>query len=245
MELLIIILIIATLFLIYSTRNDIHNNTDQNNSSINNSNTTSNNNANNNNAASYSNTSGYNSTTTQQEAKSTANTTGTNASGWKKRRYFKKRKWGSRPDFANLPYKYRPLLTETEFQFYRYLRAVCGPYNVLVCPKVRLEDIIQITTNNQHIINQYRGYIKSRHIDFMLCDINMKVICGIELDDPSHWNKKAYYADSLKNAIYNTIGIKLFRVKTQEDYRTRVKEIMMYAIPKAREAAPAKSSSNS
>lgn len=227
MELLIIVFIIAALIMIYSAKNDLMNNT-QNNT--------------NQNAADNAATSTTNYDNTPPNNVTHYNTTGTDRIS---RRNFRQKKWTSQPDFANLPYKYRPLLTDTEFQFYRYLRAVCGPYNILVCPKVRLEDILQITTTNKHIVNQYRGYIKSRHIDFMLCDINMKVICGIELDDASHWSKKAYYADSLKNAIYNTIGIKLFRVKTQEDYRTRVKEIMMYAIPKAREAAPAKSSSNS
>ncbi len=127
-----------------------------------------------------------------------------------------------------LPYKQKSLLTPTEFYFYRYLRAICEHFYMRVCPKVRMEDFIEVTTRKEKM--KYRGYIKSRHVDYLITDRNFKIICAIELDDPSHNTKEAQKTDEMKNEIYKTIGLPLYRVKTSEDYKERVKEIMKYCI---------------
>ena len=137
--------------------------------------------------------------------------------------------WINKPkEPEKLPYKKRDLLTPTEFEFYRYLRAICEHFLMRVCPKVRMEDFIEVTTIKERL--KYRGYIKSRHVDYLITDRDFKIICAIELDDPSHGTKEAQKTDELKNEIYHTIGIPLYRVKTSEDYRVCVKEIMKYCI---------------
>lgn len=128
-----------------------------------------------------------------------------------------------------LPYKQRPLLTKTEFEFCRCLRAVCDGYGMYVCPKVRMEDFIEVTTRKERM--KYRGYIKSRHIDFLVCDKKFRILCAIELDDSSHGREEAQKVDKLKNEIYQTIGLKLYRVKTTDNYREKIKELMHYCIP--------------
>lgn len=127
-----------------------------------------------------------------------------------------------------LPYKQKALLTPTEFYFYRYLRAICEHFYMRVCPKVRMEDFIEVTTRKEKM--KYRGYIKSRHVDYLITDRDFKIICAIELDDPSHNTKEAQKTDEMKNEIYKTIGLPLYRVRTSEDYKERVKEIMRYCI---------------
>lgn len=128
-----------------------------------------------------------------------------------------------------LPYRQRPLLTETEFEFCRCLRAVCDGYGMYVCPKVRMEDFIEVTTRRERM--KYRGYIKSRHIDFLVCDKEFRVLCAVELDDSSHRDEEARRVDKLKNEIYQTIGLKLYRIKTTDDYRESIKELMHYCLP--------------
>ncbi|MDE7211838.1 MAG: DUF2726 domain-containing protein, partial [Lachnospiraceae bacterium] len=33
---------------------------------------------------------------------------------------------------------------------------------------------------------KYRGYIKSRHVDFLICDSALHILAALELNDPSH-----------------------------------------------------------
>ena len=82
------------------------------------------------------------------------------------------------------PYRKKYLLTKAEYIFYKLLKSKCDERNMLICPKVRLEDFIQVTAKEQ--VYKYRGYIKSRHIDFLLCDSGLNIIAAVELDDNSH-----------------------------------------------------------
>ena len=108
------------------------------------------------------------------------------------------------------PYIRKNLLTDTEHQFYRILKGKCDQNNIIVCPKVRLEDFINVTVNENKL--KYRGYIRSRHVDFILCDRNLNIIAGVELDDNSHKSVEARKIDDFKNKLFYTIRIPLHRV---------------------------------
>lgn len=128
-----------------------------------------------------------------------------------------------------LPYRKKHLLTKTEYQFYNILKPKCDNKNVLICPKVRLEDLAEVTVQKNHM--KYRGYIKSRHVDFILCNSNLNVIAAIELDDSSHNQKSAQQVDFFKDNFFKTIGIPLFRIKTVDDYNSRIDHLLYYLIP--------------
>ena len=68
--------------------------------------------------------------------------------------------------FKNFPYEKKYLLTKTEYAFYHELRKKCDEKGFLVFPKIRLEDYIKVNTKENAL--KYRGYIKSRHIDFSI-----------------------------------------------------------------------------
>ena len=110
------------------------------------------------------------------------------------------------------PYKKKYLLTKAEYAFYKILKAKCDERNLLICPKVRLEDFIQVTTKEE--LFKYRGYIKSRHVDFLICDNKLNIIAAIELDDSSHNTSKAQKTDIFKNHLFHTIQIPLHRIPT-------------------------------
>lgn len=128
-----------------------------------------------------------------------------------------------------LPYRRKHILTKTEYQFYNILKPKCDMKNILICPKVRLEDLAEVTVQKNYM--KYRGYIKSRHVDFIICDCNLNVIGAIELDDSSHYQKKAQAVDYFKDNFFRTIGIPLFRIKTVDDYNTRIDHMLYYLIP--------------
>ena len=122
------------------------------------------------------------------------------------------------------PYRKKYLLTKNEYYFYNELRKTTDAYNYIVCPKVRLEDFIEVTDKTN--ISKYRGYIKSRHVDFILCDNKLNIVAAIELDDSSHNSAKAQKTDEFKNNLFNTINIKLFRITYKKDYNSQIKDMI-------------------
>ena len=127
------------------------------------------------------------------------------------------------------PYEKKMLLTKTEYAFYMVLKRKCDENNLLICPKVRMEDFLNVTDRNN--ILKFRGYIKSRHIDFMICDDKLRLLAGLELDDRSHQNKNAADVDNFKNKVFETVNMPLFRVNTSpESYESQLDSIMKNII---------------
>ena len=128
-------------------------------------------------------------------------------------------------DYSYMPYKRNNLLTKTEYKFYLVLKKKCDEHNLLICPKVRLEDFILVPLDDFKEKQKYRGYIKSRHVDFLITDNNLHILAGIELDDPTHDTDEAKIIDEFKNNLFATIGIPLFRIKTNTRYATHIDSI--------------------
>lgn len=104
------------------------------------------------------------------------------------------------------------ILTDNELNFYKQLKILTDKYNLIIFTKIRLADIIN--TNNISDFNK----IKSKHIDFVICDNNTKPICFIELDDSTHNNYKNQKNDNIKNNIMYKVGIKIIRFNVKKDY---------------------------
>lgn len=150
------------------------------------------------------------------------------------KKFFKEpvhRGWDIEKQYEMLPYRQKTLLTKTEYEFAKYLVFACSKYHIRVCPKVRMEDFIDVTTEKYRM--KYRGHIKSRHVDFLLCDLHYNLLCAVELDDNSHNTAVAAKTDALKNRIYKSINLRLFRVKVSGDWKRQIVEIIKYCAPLA------------
>ena len=126
-------------------------------------------------------------------------------------------------DYSYMPYKKANLLTKTEYAFYFVLMQECRKRKIMVCPKVRLEDVAYVTDKNNRL--KYRGYVKSRHIDFILVSMRCEILAGVELDDPSHDNEKAAKTDRFKNELFKTIEVPLIRIRVGTDYATELNTV--------------------
>lgn len=124
----------------------------------------------------------------------------------------------------NFPYKAKLLLTKSEYTFFKTLQKILDNDKFIICPKVRLEDFIDVTDKQE--IFKYRGYIKSRHVDFLICDNNLHILFAIELDDKTHNSEKAKNTDEFKNKLFEKIGIKLYRIKTEDNYEISINNII-------------------
>jgi Protein of unknown function (DUF2726) len=113
------------------------------------------------------------------------------------------------------PYKRKKLLSNAELSFYHCLLQAIPEEDIVMC-KCRMEDIMFVPRGTENHM-KYRGYIKSRHVDFVICDKKtMYTKLVIELDDRSH--KKTSESDKRKNEILKSVNIPIVRIPAQKTY---------------------------
>jgi hypothetical protein len=129
------------------------------------------------------------------------------------------------------------LLTPGEKPFYAVLREAVGP-RFAIMVKVRLEDVLivpKMERGDEDARSKHwsaRGFVKSRHLDFLLCDpATLRPVLAIELDDESHQSQQARHGDDVKNKALQSAGLPLLRVKASgkylvEEVRGRMGEVM-------------------
>lgn len=92
--------------------------------------------------------------------------------------------------------------------------------------KVRLEDIVRVKSSIKGKAHwNLRGRVKSRHVDYLITDIEGVPRAAIELDGSSH-GKTAFNADQLKDGIFEAVGLPLIRVRAQTNYSQAVQRII-------------------
>lgn len=130
-------------------------------------------------------------------------------------------------------YKKKNLLTKAEYSFWKILYIACEERKFIICPKVRMEDFLSVVKTEKKEIMRYRGYIKSRHIDFIICDNALHILAGIELDDNSHKRDDVKKVDDLKNQIFKDINVPLYRISMSEGkYQEQVAKIFSEIVNK-------------
>lgn len=100
----------------------------------------------------------------------------------------------------------------------------------IVLSKVRIEDFVEARSKSKSNLWSLRGKIKSRHVDFLICDlITTKPLLVIELDGASHKNTNRIKRDKFVNDLYNGINLKVEHVLRGGDFvqeAIRIKNIL-------------------
>lgn len=123
------------------------------------------------------------------------------------------------------PYAKKYLLSAAEYRFYKMLKEKCDEADLLICPKVRMEDFLTVTDAQNRA--KYRGRIKSRHIDFIICNADLYMLAGLELDDSSHNSVKAQEIDQFKDNVFQAIDVPLYRIAVEPNfYAERIDEML-------------------
>lgn len=107
-------------------------------------------------------------------------------------------------DFANA-YQAQPIFTKNEWQNYKTLRDVAAAKGYIICPKVRLLDIVKPRSGEK----KYKTLlykIQSKHVDFVICDNNMNIKAIIELDDKTHDTEKGKERDAFVDTVLRSVG---------------------------------------
>lgn len=117
------------------------------------------------------------------------------------------------------PYRRKDyLLTVAERNFYEVLKKVSDENNKLLFAKVRLEDLLWLPENVENRFG-LRNRIKSRHVDFVLCDKeNIRPLIAIELDDSSHNREDRIKRDDFLDEALHDAGLPILHIRVQETY---------------------------
>lgn len=119
------------------------------------------------------------------------------------------------------------LLNQTEHALYINLIKSLG-LDYLVFSKVRIEDFVTAgysgTTFNEHYGN--RSKIKSRHVDFLICDSrDTRPLLAIELDGGSHKLPGRISRDEFVDRLYHQIKLPIKHIHVGSDFEAESKII--------------------
>lgn len=90
------------------------------------------------------------------------------------------------------------------------------PY--VICPKVRLEDIVHVKSLSEKEIFKARNRIKSRHVDFLVVDNKWTPVLAVEVDGSSHWDASRVQRDVFVNSVLHGAGIPVAHLKVGQDW---------------------------
>ncbi len=118
-------------------------------------------------------------------------------------------------------------MNSSEQALYINLQKMLGD-KYIVLSKVRLEDFIEVDTRGLSRNEWWglRGKIKSRHVDFLICDLNTtKPILAIELDGNSHQTHKRIERDNFIDELYSSVQLRIEHIRVGSDFKQKVEKI--------------------
>ena len=107
-------------------------------------------------------------------------------------------------DYAK-SYQKKYLLTKNEYYECKKLMQYASDAGLIVCPKVRLLDIIEPRKGEGNYMSLLRK-VQSKHVDFLICDKGLHVLGAVELDDNSHDQKNRQDRDVFVDQILQSVG---------------------------------------
>lgn len=128
-----------------------------------------------------------------------------------------KQRYELRSDFFN----------RSEFIFYQMLEDKL-PKNFMVFAKTRIEDFIRVKSQKDNsTFYSLRGFIKSRHVDFLICNEHGNPKLAIEIDGGSHNAHERQERDSFLDKIYHEVWLNIIHIRVGENFETKIQEIIL------------------
>lgn len=106
-------------------------------------------------------------------------------------------------------YQAKFLLTRNEWHEHKKLREYAEQKSLIVCPKVRLLDIIEPVKGEGYMTRFHK--IQAKHVDFVITDQRMHIKAILELDDASHNSPERQERDNFVDGILSNVGYKVIR----------------------------------
>ena len=116
------------------------------------------------------------------------------------------------------------LLTAAEQRFYEALDAAIDG-RLLILSKVRVADLLIITSANGAARYRVFRSIACKHVDFVLAKAeNLQPMAAIELDDSSHQRADRRLRDQLLDDLFEKAALPLIRFRAAATYSPRLIE---------------------
>ena len=109
-------------------------------------------------------------------------------------------------------YQATQLLSQNEWYEYKKLKEYASAKGLIICPKVRLLDIIEPRKGEKDYL-ALRGKVQSKHVDFVICDQDLHIKAVLELDDNSHNRKDRQERDAFVDQILTSVGYTVIHTK--------------------------------
>lgn len=128
-----------------------------------------------------------------------------------KRRYKKEYHFEETTDTnSNYLNSYQPqyLMTINEKLQYKKLKQWANQHNLIVFCKVRMLDLVTPRKNQDN----YKGAlwkIQAKHVDFVICDKDIRVKCIVEINDKSHNRQDRTERDNFVSEVLQACGYKV------------------------------------
>lgn len=131
---------------------------------------------------------------------------------------------GKDVDYSKYSKKF--LLTKNEYYFFKKLKPIADEMNMTILAKIRLADIVEpqkgMSKNEWY---RYFAKIKSKHIDFALCDQNSLTIkLAVELNDSTHNREDRKQRDMFVENVFKSIKIPFLQTYGGNDLRDQIKQ---------------------
>ncbi len=104
------------------------------------------------------------------------------------------------------------ILTKNEWIQYKKLKEITDKKNLVICPKVRLLDIIEPRRGEKKYKTLFYK-IQSKHVDFVICDQNLYIKAIIELDDATHDREDRKSRDEFVDLILGSVGYRVIHTR--------------------------------
>ena len=118
----------------------------------------------------------------------------------------------TKPDYSQ-SYQRKYLLTKNEYREYMTLRKIAAEKDMIICPKVRLLDIIEPRKGERDYKSLFFK-VQAKHVDFVICDKDLHIKAVLELDDNSHDQKDRQDRDAFVDQILTSVGYKVIRTRS-------------------------------
>ena len=115
-------------------------------------------------------------------------------------------------------YESTPLLTQYEYKNYLGMRSYAATHGLIICPKVRLADLVKVKNNcSGKTWHRRFNRISAKHVDFVLCDPDMNVKLIVELDDSSHNRADRQERDRFVDSVLTGAGYTIVHIRAFDD----------------------------
>ena len=106
------------------------------------------------------------------------------------------------------------LMTHNERKFYRRLFDAVGK-DYLIFPQLHLDTLLDYKIRGQGYNGAYKS-IRQYSVDYALCDVNLRIVCAIELDDPTHNQPERMKRDRAVEYVLDRANLPLVRIRSDE-----------------------------